>query len=654
MSSKHFPELFDDARNIQEAAAAARAGFDNELRAVRAGVKELREALAGDPRQAIDERSGFAIEAAKIGTFTLDVETASISYSANFAAVCGFPKVETTSLTAALNRVHREDLPVLRNSYEAAARGENGGRIEVEFRFVRPGGNIRWMVCRARVESRVCPSGKLSFRIAGACLDITETKQLAVELRESERKLRLALGAAELGTWRWDASKGTDEIEWDRRCKALFGVPPNARVTHEVWANCIVPEDRDRAEAAVARALDPADPHDENVCDFRVRHPDGALLWLSSTGRAYFESNPGAPSGRRLAFKAGVVRDVTKVHLTEAALRESEERFRGVFDNVATGIAVRDMKGRFQSCNPAYSKMLSYSELEFRQQSFPTHVHPEDRDAIRLQYERLTAQQISSFEITIRYLRKDGTPLWVAKHVSLLRDPAGQPSHIIVLAMDITEGKRQEDQIRFLMREVNHSSKNMLSLVHAIARQTLAANPEDFLDRFGSRVEALAANQDLLVKNAWKGVDLDELVRSQLAPFEDLIGTRIALQGPPVFVSASAAQVIGMAMHELATNATKYGALFGSDGRVEIAWYLRGEAAKATFIMTWLERCAHPITVPSKLGFGSSVISKIAEVGLGAEVELNFPATGLTWQLSCAAAEVLDGDIRCSTGVSPE
>src|SRR5262249_17529457 len=126
--------------------------------------------------------------------------------------------------------------------------------------------------------------------------------------------------------------------------------------------------------------------------------------------------------------------------------------------------------------------------------------------------------------------------------------------------------------------------------------------------------------------------------------FEDLIGTRIQLQGPPVFVFASAAQVIGMALHELATNAGKYGALSGSEGQVDIAWHIqRGDRNGEMFFMSWCEHCAHPISAPSKLGFGSSVISTLAEMSLTAEVELDYPATGLTWQLTCSAAEVLEG-----------
>jgi PAS domain-containing protein len=143
-------------------------------------------------------------------------------------------------------------------------------------------------------------------------------------------------------------------MRWDSRCKALFGLPPEARITYGTWANAIPLEDRIRVEATVARALDPADPRDDTRCEYRVQHPDGAVRWLSSTGRAFFEQDPLSPGGRRVVFMAGAIRDVTEVHVAEAALRESEERFRGIFRHAATGIVISDLKGRVQSCNPAF------------------------------------------------------------------------------------------------------------------------------------------------------------------------------------------------------------------------------------------------------------------------------------------------------------
>jgi PAS domain S-box-containing protein len=374
--------------------------------------------------------------------------------------------------------------------------------------------------------------------------------------------------------------------------------------------------------------------------EHRVIRADGSFGWVLSRAVPVIDANG------NIQEWIGAASNISARKQAETALRESEERFRGIFETAATGIAILDLDGRFQSCNPAFSAMLGYSEPELRQFSFAELVHPEDRGPNLLQCERLVMQEIPSFEIVIRYLRKDGKLSWADKYVSLLRDAAGKPTHFIALVTDITDRKGQEHRITLLMREVNHRSKNMLSLVQAIARQTLAANPEDFLDRFGKRVEALAAIQDLLVGNAWKGASLDELVRSQLAPFGDLIGSRIKLQGPPLFVSAPAAQALGMALHELATNAGKYGALSGPDGRVEIAWCIQhDETGAEMFIMSWREQTAHPVTAPAKQGFGSLVVGSMTEYSLGAQVDVDFLATGLTWQLRCAAAQVVGDSV---------
>ena len=224
------------------------------------------------------------------------------------------------------------------------------------------------------------------------------------------------------------------------------------------------------------------------------------------------------------------------------------------------------MDGRFLSCNPAYSAMLGYTLDELRSLVFPDLIHPDDRDTDLAEVQRLLAQEVPSIEITNRYIGKDGKPFWVHKYVSLLREASGKPTSFITLVTDITERKRQEEQIKLLMSEVNHRSKNLLTLVLAIARQTVATTPDDFIDRFQERILALSASQDLLVRNKWKGVHLDRLARSQLAHFGDLIGTRIEISGPPLLVSAFAALTLGMALHELATNAGKYGALSPMEG----------------------------------------------------------------------------------------
>jgi two-component sensor histidine kinase len=147
------------------------------------------------------------------------------------------------------------------------------------------------------------------------------------------------------------------------------------------------------------------------------------------------------------------------------------------------------------------------------------------------------------------------------------------------------------EHVHALMSEVRHRAKNTLNLVQAIAHQTAAGSPETFITRFNDRIRALSSYQDLLVQGEWNGVELDELVRAQLAHLTDQIGSRIITHGVArQRLNAAAAQVIGLALNELATNAVKYGALSAAAGRVEIGWKVRGGVLE----ITWTERNGPP------------------------------------------------------------
>jgi PAS domain S-box-containing protein len=362
---------------------------------------------------------------------------------------------------------------------------------------------------------------------------------------------------------------------------------------------------------------------------------DGRLLGMLST-QFRDVHRPTAHELNLLDLYARQAADFIERHRNDEALRESEERYKGIYQHASMGIAIWDLDGRLVSCNPAYSDMRGYSDDELRGSDFEAIVHPEDRDRHASEVKKLISQQIHSFEIENRCLSKEGKVSWVHKHVSLLRDGAGRPANIITLATNVTERKQHEEQIDLLLREVNHRSKNLLSLVQAIAQQTISTRPDDFLPRFQARVQALAASHDILVENKWKGADLHELARSQLAHFRDLVDKRIALTGPPVFASAAAAQALGMAFHELATNATKYGALSDESGRVELGWKTMQSAnGDELFVIEWTENGGPPVAAPSSSGFGSTVICRLAERSLNAKVELNYPRTGLTWRLQC-------------------
>ena len=200
------------------------------------------------------------------------------------------------------------------------------------------------------------------------------------------------------------------------------------------------------------------------------------------------------------------------------------------------------------------------------------------------------------------------------------------------------------------MREINHRAKNMLSVVDAIAHQTATKSPEDFVERFSERIQALSANQDLLVRNEWNGVEIEDLVRAQLAHFASLIGARIAVHGLRLRLNAATAQAIGLALHELATNAGKYGALSTDTGRVDVSW----GTVDNTFTISWSERDGPPVSVPKRRGFGTIVMEAMTERSVNGTVDLDYPPSGLSWRLTCPATNALESSERDQISIAPQ
>ena len=213
-----------------------------------------------------------------------------------------------------------------------------------------------------------------------------------------------------------------------------------------------------------------------------------------------------------------------------------------------------------------------------------------------------------------------------------------QQQVVLAVVRDITERKRTEAHLQLLMQELNHRAMNMLSLVQAIARQTATRAPEDFIDTFTERIRALAANQDLLIRNEWHGVYVEDLVRAQLAHFADLVGSRIAAHGPKLRLNAAAAQAIGLALHELATNAGKYGALSTEVGGVDVDWRLDGDI----FTMGWTERNGPPVRPPERQGFGNQVLDLMVRRTVSGDVRLEYAPSGLVWRLTSVGSNALE------------
>ncbi len=493
--------------------------------------------------------------------------------------------------------------------------------------FERADGSLHWM------DWSVWPWRTAAGRIGGISI-LTEdvTKKVLAEraLAETQADLNLAQTMTLTGSWR--LVPGDSETKVSGEMSRIFGFSRRTPLTHERFLASVHPDDRAVVDCQWKAALKGA-PFDAG---YRII-VGNETKWIRARAELKFNA-----SGELLGG-LGTVQDITAQKSAEEALRQSEELFRGIFENADTGICILGLEGRFQACNPAYSAMLGYTCEELRALNAGDIVHPEDRDANKAEFRRLVRQEIPFYALENRYLCKRGKPIWVRKYVSTLRGPGNKPASIIALITDITESKRQNQEIRLILSEMKHRSKNLLTLVQSVARQTLASGSEDFAVRFGERIEAMAAGQDLLVSGNWTGVDLDALVRSQLAHFEDLIGTRILIKGPPLTLSSSAVLTMGMALHELATNGGKYGALSNRTGGIEIAWRLIPDgAANRRFEMTWTERGGPEVVPPEYSGFGTVLIEDIPRSNFDAEVALNYAPQGLRWHLDCPAESILE------------
>jgi PAS domain S-box-containing protein len=331
--------------------------------------------------------------------------------------------------------------------------------------------------------------------------------------------------------------------------------------------------------------------------------------------------------------------DITGLKRAETALRDSKDRLQLCLDAAQLGWWQYHPRRRVVWGDMRFKEIFAVTTDEVLIEEIKNLVHPDDAERFWADREGwLDPADRKPYAHEYRVRRRDGEVHWVEVHWRAYFEAGRETAGVVGTVKDITERKEREERERLLMREVSHRTKNMLSVVDAIAHQTATRNPEDFIERFSERIQALSANQDLLVRNEWNGVEIEDLARAQLAPFADLVGSRIAVHGPKLRLNAASAQAIGLALHELATNAGKYGALSTDTGRVDISWGTDGE----TFTMSWTERDGPPVSTPKRRGFGTIVMEAMAERSVDGAVDLDYAPLGLTWRLTCPAANALE------------
>ena len=232
---------------------------------------------------------------------------------------------------------------------------------------------------------------------------------------------------------------------------------------------------------------------------------------------------------------------------------------------------------------------------------------------------------------------------WFDLHVEPLRDRTGATVGVSCAAVDVTARKEGEAHLRLLLRELTHRSKNLLAVIQAIARQTARHTDtiERFIEQFGARLQALATSHDLLVQEGWHGAQLHQLIRSQLAQHLDGRAERVTVDGPAVALRPEAAQSLGLALHELVSNALRYGALSDARGRVSVTWRLREPSEGGGLEILWAEQGGPPVTSPQRSGLGRLVIERNLPRALDGEAELTFDPAGARFRVLVPDAQIL-------------
>lgn len=306
-----------------------------------------------------------------------------------------------------------------------------------------------------------------------------------------------------------------------------------------------------------------------------------------------------------------------------------------------------DGKGRITFVNPRIETLFGYKPAELLGNPVETLIPDRYRGqhvALRGSFSRHPETRPMGAGRDLYGRRKNGTefPVEIGLNaVNKTGNPAGQDDDLILATVvDITARKKSEEHVRFIMRELAHRTKNILAVVQVMSWQTArtCTSLEDFEERFTQRIDALSCSHDLLANKEWEGAAVADLVKAQLAPFLDNANERLHVHGPSLLLKPDAAQNLGLALHELATNASKYGALSHPSGRIKVVWTIDGTAgAPRRFRIDWHENGGPEVRPPTRTGFGHSIIKEIVARAFTGEVTLKFEPEGFIWQLTAPA-----------------
>lgn len=541
-----------------------------------------------------------------------------------FERVWGVPPELALKEGAWFSSLHPEDREVALSALPAALQGYPQ---TVEYRIIHADGSTRWIrdsgfPIKNEHGDVVC--------VAGIAQDITREVAARKKISDNEIGLSTVLEALPIGVIIADSD---GRIVRDNAAnKELWGGPPPTASAAEYgdwigyWPNS--GKRLTAEEWAMARALKTG----EVVSGELVQNEK-----FDTGERRYFLNNAAPIRDGEGAIQGAVVAqlDITDRVAMEAALAESESRFRNMADFAPVMMWITDEEGHCSYLNRSWFTFTGQSAETALGHGWLEAVHPAEREQTKQAFLKATGEQ-SSFRIEYRLRRADGEYHWCLDAAAPRYDAAGKFVGFIGSVIDIQDQKEADELQRLLNNEINHRAKNMMAIVQAIVQMTSAESVSSFKAAVQDRVATLGRTHNLLSSSRWQGANLEQLLTEEFSPFAE-VGSRVHLSGAPLLLAAEAAQALGLAVHELITNSAKYGALSVDRGQVSVSW----EATAQELQLVWVEQGGPPIgRSPSRRGFGSTLLRATIERQLKGTVAFDWKPEGLRLAVSLPLSKV--------------
>jgi PAS domain S-box-containing protein len=523
-----------------------------------------------------------------------------------------------------LDAVHPEDRTFAEQQWRDAIAAMRN--VDADFRLHAPDGGWRWTNVRA---APVLDDEGQVVKWAGMNIDIDARKHAEAALSEREADLMRVQRIGRVGGLDIDVANGLVSRRSPEYLR-LHGLGPESRrETHADWRARVHPADVDEAERHLFEVLAGTASTYESV--YRVIRPsDGAVRWIAA--RADIERDHEGCVVRMV----GAHLDVTEQRGAEAALRDSEKRQRALIEGVPQLVWRASEPGLWTWASPQWTEFTGQRMEDSRGWGWLEPLHPDDRDAARAAWAH--AAEVGQLSVDHRIcVRGEGTYRWFQTRATPLRDEDGVIVEWLGTSTDVDDLRRLQDHQHLLVAELQHRTRNLMGVVRSMADKTARSSIDlpDFRTRFRDRLDALARVQGLLSRlNDHDRVTFDELIETELAAMSNG-ADRVRLEGPRgVRLRSSMVQTLSMAMHELATNAVKYGALGQETGRLVVKWRVANDEVtyQPQLLIDWRESGVDMRVAgsrPSGGGQGRELIEKALPYQLSAKTSYDLEADGV-------------------------